>query len=118
VGDIDFEVISAAEKIQINSKKPGFGRKNQLRTLYSLIFLTFYMDCTHKEHITFPLPMCLFQYFQVCNVWSSVSIYIRMLGQKAMNVHQCFLSLWSKASGLWLFSRETDYQRLRRSKMP
>jgi hypothetical protein len=46
VGDIDFEVISAAEKIQINSKKPGFGRKNQLRTLYSLIFLTFYMDCT------------------------------------------------------------------------
>ncbi len=33
-------------KIQINSKKPGFGRKNQLRTWYSLIFLTFYMDCT------------------------------------------------------------------------
>jgi len=33
-------------KIQINSKKPGFGRKNQLRTWYLLIFLTFYMDCT------------------------------------------------------------------------
>jgi hypothetical protein len=30
VGDIDFKVISAAE-IQINSKIPGFGRKNQLR---------------------------------------------------------------------------------------
>jgi hypothetical protein len=27
VGDIDFEVISAAE----NSKKPGFKRKNKLR---------------------------------------------------------------------------------------
>jgi len=27
----------------------------------------------HKEHITFQLPLCLFQYFQVCNVWSSVS---------------------------------------------
>jgi hypothetical protein len=33
-------------KIQITSKKPGFGRKNQLRTWYSLIFLTFYMDST------------------------------------------------------------------------
>jgi hypothetical protein len=31
VGDIDFEVISTAE-ISNNSKKPGFGRKNQLRT--------------------------------------------------------------------------------------
>jgi hypothetical protein len=31
VGDIDFEVLSITE-IQINSKKPGFGRKNQLRT--------------------------------------------------------------------------------------
>jgi hypothetical protein len=30
VGDIDFKVISATE-IQINFKKPGFGRKNQLR---------------------------------------------------------------------------------------
>jgi hypothetical protein len=31
VGDIDFEVISTAEHSK-NSKKPGFGRKNQLRT--------------------------------------------------------------------------------------
>jgi hypothetical protein len=31
VGDIDFKVIFAAEN-QVNSKKPGFGRKNQLRT--------------------------------------------------------------------------------------
>jgi hypothetical protein len=30
MGDIDFKVISAAE-IQTNSKKPDFGRKNQLR---------------------------------------------------------------------------------------
>jgi hypothetical protein len=30
VGDIDFKVIYAAE-IQINSKKSGFGRKNQLK---------------------------------------------------------------------------------------
>jgi hypothetical protein len=30
VRDIDLKVISAL-KIQINSKKPGFGRKNQLR---------------------------------------------------------------------------------------
>jgi hypothetical protein len=29
VGDIDFKMIFADEK---NSKKPGFGRKNQLRT--------------------------------------------------------------------------------------
>jgi hypothetical protein len=31
VGDIDFKVISSAENL-VNSKKPGFGRKNQLRT--------------------------------------------------------------------------------------
>jgi len=31
VGDIDFKVILQL-KIQINSRKPGFGRKNQLRT--------------------------------------------------------------------------------------
>jgi hypothetical protein len=31
VGDIDFKVISATEN-SINSKKPGFGRKNQSRT--------------------------------------------------------------------------------------
>jgi hypothetical protein len=31
VGDIDFEVISAAENSN-KSKKPGFERKNQLRT--------------------------------------------------------------------------------------
>jgi hypothetical protein len=30
VGDIDLKLISAAE-IEINSQKPGFGRKNQLR---------------------------------------------------------------------------------------
>jgi hypothetical protein len=29
MGDIDFQMISASE---LNSKKPGFGRKNQLRT--------------------------------------------------------------------------------------
>jgi hypothetical protein len=29
VGDIDFQVISEAEN---SDKKPGFGRKNQLRT--------------------------------------------------------------------------------------
>jgi hypothetical protein len=32
VGDVDFSVISTAENSKINSKKPGFGRKNQLRT--------------------------------------------------------------------------------------
>jgi hypothetical protein len=32
VGDIDFEVISAAENSNEFPKKPGFGRKNQLRT--------------------------------------------------------------------------------------
>jgi hypothetical protein len=31
VGDIGFKMISLTEKIQINFKKPGFGRKNQLR---------------------------------------------------------------------------------------
>jgi hypothetical protein len=30
VGDIDFKVISADENSN-NSKKPGFGKKNQLR---------------------------------------------------------------------------------------
>jgi hypothetical protein len=30
VGDIDFKVISTTDKIQINFKKLGFGRKNQL----------------------------------------------------------------------------------------
>jgi hypothetical protein len=41
VGDIDFKVISAAE-IQINSKKPAFGRKNQLKvvTLEGLPFIS------------------------------------------------------------------------------
>jgi hypothetical protein len=32
VGDMDFKVIFAAENSK-NSKKPGFGRKNQLRML-------------------------------------------------------------------------------------
>jgi hypothetical protein len=31
VGDIDLKMISAAENSQINSKNPGFGRKNELR---------------------------------------------------------------------------------------
>jgi hypothetical protein len=31
VGDIDFEVIFTAENSIINSRKPGFGKKNQLR---------------------------------------------------------------------------------------
>jgi hypothetical protein len=30
VGDIDFNVISTTEKIQINSKKPGFARKKSV----------------------------------------------------------------------------------------
>ncbi len=32
MGDIDFKVISAAEKSNKFPKKPVFGRKNQLRT--------------------------------------------------------------------------------------
>jgi hypothetical protein len=32
VQDIDFEVISGAENSNKFHKKPGFGRKNQLRT--------------------------------------------------------------------------------------
>ncbi len=32
MGDIDFKVISAAENSNKFQEKPGFGRKNQLRT--------------------------------------------------------------------------------------
>jgi hypothetical protein len=42
VGDIDFEVILLLE-IQTNSKKPGFGRKNQLRT-------SSHLGQQHKPH--------------------------------------------------------------------
>jgi hypothetical protein len=31
VGDIDLKVISTTEKFKINSKKPSFGMKNQLK---------------------------------------------------------------------------------------
>jgi hypothetical protein len=55
VGDIDFKVISAAE-IQINSKKPGFGRKNQLKvvTLEGLPFISsiypFIFGCSKNQY--------------------------------------------------------------------
>jgi hypothetical protein len=32
VRNIDLKMISTAESSNINSKKPGFGKKNQLRT--------------------------------------------------------------------------------------
>jgi hypothetical protein len=35
VEDIYFKVVSTAENSNKNPKKPGFGRKNQLRTWYT-----------------------------------------------------------------------------------
>ncbi len=51
MGDVDFKVISAAE-IQINSKNPGFERKNQLSEELNVMIsnLNPYFDITHLQN--------------------------------------------------------------------
>jgi hypothetical protein len=110
-------VISAAE----NSNKFQKARFWKEKSVEDVVFAHI-SNLLHGLHIRsilpFNSPCAFFSTFRSVMYGVVCPINIGMLGQKAMNVHQCFLSLWSKASGLWLSSRETDYHRLRRSKMP
>jgi hypothetical protein len=51
VGDIDFKVIFATENSHEFPKKPGFGRKNQLRTVVTLESLSLFNSSMISFHI-------------------------------------------------------------------